>query len=100
MDATGNITPQTIEAMTERAEFGGFGYLGHSDRASRTDVALAEVVTDLGWTLDEVFEWVNSRPARHFMDVAPTLHSGAFRDALRAELPKQIGWIRAEIARA
>lgn len=99
MDATGNITPATIENMTNDAEFGGFGYLGHSDRTERTDARLATAANRLGLTTADVFLWANSRYARHAMDqMGRTATIAQMTDALtndRRGLPA----LRKEIAR-
>lgn len=62
------ITYQDIENLVERDEYMGFGYLGNSRRRHDHDRLLATAANHLGLSLDDVFLWANSRPARHFMD--------------------------------
>lgn len=69
------ITYRDIESLTHNADFGGFGYLGHSMRTHDADVALATAANDLGLTLAQVFEWANSKPGRWFGD-SMTFHNG------------------------
>lgn len=99
MDATENITPQTIEAMTEHAEYGGFGYLGHSDRTHESDRALATAANLLGLTADDVFLWANSRYARHAMDVMPKHPVASDFEAAMMNPRRGLPALRAEVAR-
>lgn len=70
MTTSAPITYEQIEAFADDDEFMGFGFIGHSRRRHRHDVALAEAANRNELQLDEVFLWANSRWARHFMDQA------------------------------
>jgi hypothetical protein len=89
------ITYEQIEELRTRGEWRGFGYLGHENRRHATDVVLASVATLMSLSIDEVFLWANSRPARHFMDewgfdagAQPTIFAHALANQLREELPR------------
>jgi len=68
MQTTAKISYRDIERLADHDDFGGFGYLGNSERNHDTDSILARTANDQGLTLDEVFLWANSRMARHFAD--------------------------------
>ncbi len=62
------LTTIALTKMMDNKKFGGFGYLGHTDRTQHTDALLINAANFVGASEDEVFEWANSRYARHFTD--------------------------------
>lgn len=85
------ITADDIRSLEERDEWGGWGYLGSSDRTPVEDAKLAQAATKSGLSLDDVFLWANSTYGRHFADNAPQ----SIR-AYRAELDRWLPSLRAE----
>ena len=75
------LTVADIEAGYEHAEYGGWGYLGEREHAFTDDsvspqtgeaadrVAL-RLANEQGMTADQFFAWLNSRPGRHYGDLA------------------------------
>lgn len=76
----------------------GFGYLGHLERnqGMDTDAALLEVANGLGLNSTDLWLWADSRPARHFMDGAPTHDAGSFRRELAIDISRHLPSLRAE----
>ena len=92
------ITAEQIEDLTSRDEFRGFGYLGSPYRRNRTDLALAAAANTFELTIDEVFLWANSVPARHFADTLLD-HDGDYAgtvDAIMRELQATLPVLQAE----
>ena len=62
----------------ERWPWLGFGYLGERanwadrdrDRVLYVDEAILDRADEYGWTMDDLFEWANSKQGRHFADTA------------------------------
>lgn len=73
------------DALTDREDWGGWGYLGHRQIAenagdvAEADALLVEHFAD--WTDDERFAWANSKPGRWTGDVI----FGRYRSATVAD---------------
>lgn len=69
------FTAKDIRKAEQDDRWGGFGYLGErkllkaADR-KRADALLLEAATIGGWSDEEFFQFVNSRPGRHYADHA------------------------------
>lgn len=68
-------TRKTIEQFREREEWGGFGFLGTIEHASKkkrskAENAVCRAAMELELSEDKFFEWCNSRPGRHYADFA------------------------------
>lgn len=64
----------------------GWGYLGGRGQLGAAELTRADrVVVDFanahGWDYDRLFEWMNSRPGRHFADDPFGPHAQALLDA-------------------
>ena len=107
---TKNLTVEDIEAYVENPDWLGYGYMGErsylSDRVRNTaDKALLRYANAQGWDLEHLNEWLNSKPGRHYGDLArggnwvgpyesavrkawtiPTLHDEAVRTNLFCDM--------------
>ena len=85
MSTTTALTVADITAAEDRADYNGWGYLGERTRyaAEYADSMGAELeaidhadqivlafAAENGWDAETLFHWVNSRPGRHFGDLA------------------------------
>ena len=69
------FTAADIAAARKDPRWGGWGYLGERDSMNpamkaRIDGILVDAANDQGWTPEELFQFCNSRPGRHFADDA------------------------------
>lgn len=79
----------TIFLMMKReSEYTGIGgYLNSSFRSDVSDAQLLIAVETLGINYSDLFLWVNSRYARHFMDTNP-MDVEKYVDELRNCIPQ------------
>lgn len=94
-------TTKDLDEMTRDDRWGGWGYLGERERMdpefrARVDGILLEAAAIGDWTHEELFQFVNSRPGRHFADEATYVETSLLVkrylarkhiDALMASLP-------------
>lgn len=69
------LTKQTIDKMTLRDDWGGWGYLGERERSkqnaemvNRADTMLLNHAVMRGLTEEELFQWANSKDGRWYGD--------------------------------
>ena len=93
------FTVRDIEAAYENPEWGGYGYLGarqnepSSAKRRLMDNAILAVANEDGWSKRFFFEFLNSKPGRHFED---ELHQGVLptRPELSAKLRRSyVSWL-------
>lgn len=90
---TTRLTVADIEAGYDNDGWEGYGYLGERERAYRAaktrgaaDMADAAVLLHAnanGWSAERLFEWLNSKAGRWFMETA--VHFGMERALREAE---------------
>jgi hypothetical protein len=75
MNTTQTFAPDTFDRMTEDEGWLGWGYLGerarHEDAAyvQELDAQILRWVETLGWSLEDLFMWANSKDGRWFADL-------------------------------
>jgi hypothetical protein len=67
------FVPKDIDRLAEREDFGGYGFIGTVEHLpkkaqQKARTAVCRAATELGFTDDQFFEWLNSKPGRHFCD--------------------------------
>lgn len=78
---------QLFDLMKREPEYTGIGgYLNSPNRTRSTDFLLMAACQELKLRYSQLFLWVNSRYARHFMDGEP-IALAAFMNELRSTIP-------------
>jgi len=87
--------PKDIDRLAEREDFGGYGFIGTCEHQNKrlqqkARTAVCRAATTLGFTDDQFFEWLNSRPGRHYFD---DIYANTSPKGLLKEAKSSMGWM-------